>query len=976
VTSIDDHLHSLNDKTIIVRGVGSTTEFGTDENGLPKEYVYPFDEIATITIVQEAPKITISGPPLVLDPTAVPDHVDFTISLDYAADYPITVKYSTVDGTAIAGTNYVSQTGSHTFAPGETSWKFPVALINSPNIVSISGKPDPSSVLEPDSGTRPVVYTISLKDPTGPTQFQVRLSEPSSAADHQPVLAKQSETATLNGESVTVDYATFDGSATAGEDFVALSGSHTFLPGEVSWDFKVDVIGETKPEDNPERFTVMLSNPRSTGGPTPILDFAHASVSTAISDPPILSKAADVTGLLAQVFDGTGNLINVLVQLSGDAQIPMIAEDLNKINNVLGPAAQALGWGATVITPATNLSANLAAANALSGPLAQRQAEWVAHREFDVEVHNELAKAAFTSVAAAYLASYTTAAATAGGLELALLSFGASAGLAAGAVPIAAIGALIVGGYAAQEIYNTFYEPTIKANLKDEFERAYPMPTSGDVPPQSKADATTGIGGTASGNVLAHDPFTISSVTPFVGPGAHGNLTLKADGSFTYAVTDLSGPTGSHLHDLFIYNVADGHGGALSGSLDITLNRAPVITVPLTNAPAIAHQSFAASSLFSASDADGDTLSYYLYDANSVANSGHFVVNGTVVPPESVYSLSAAQLAQTSFVAGVAGTADELRVIAFDGQTYSNNSIFTYFHVNVPGSMAVNDFNGNQKSDILWRNDAGVVAIWDMNGGNLVASNSLGAIPASWKIANSGDFSGDGKSDILWRNDSGALSIWEMDDGVVLRGTSLGSVPDNWKIVDTGDFNGDHKSDILWRNDAGMVTIWDMNGGNLLASNSLGLVPTSWKIAGAADFNGDSKSDILWRNDSGALSIWEMDDGSVLRANPLGSVPDNWKIADTGDFNGDHKSDILWRNDAGMVTIWDMNGGNLVASNSLGLVPTSWKIANSGDYGGDGKSDILWRNDSGALSIWEMDDGVVLRGTSLGSVPDNWHIIV
>ena len=78
-----------------------------------------------------------------------------------------------------------------------------------------------------------------------------------------------------------------------------------------------------------------------------------------------------------------------------------------------------------------------------------------------------------------------------------------------------------------------------------------------------------------------------------------------------------------------------------------------------------AGQIFSASSLFSASDVDSNALNYYLYDANPAANSGYFVVNGTVVPSEYVYGISAAQLAQTSFVAGAAGASDELRVIAY-----------------------------------------------------------------------------------------------------------------------------------------------------------------------------------------------------------------------------------------------------------------------------------------------------------------------
>src|SRR5262245_31576163 len=95
------------------------------------------------------------------------------------------------------------------------------------------------------------------------------------------------------------------------------------------------------------------------------------------------------------------------------------------------------------------------------------------------------------------------------------------------------------------------------------------------------ANATTGIGGTASGNVLGNDsdPDGDSlAVTPLSGAGAHGNLALNADGSFSYTVTDLTGATGSHLHDVFTYTESDGRGGVTSANLDITLNRGPVAT--------------------------------------------------------------------------------------------------------------------------------------------------------------------------------------------------------------------------------------------------------------------------------------------------------------------------------------------------------------------------------------------------------------
>ncbi|WP_249209955.1 NF038122 family metalloprotease [Bradyrhizobium manausense] len=119
-------------------------------------------------------------------------------------------------------------------------------------------------------------------------------------------------------------------------------------------------------------------------------------------------------------------------------------------------------------------------------------------------------------------------------------------------------------------------------------------------------------------------------------------------------------------------------------------DHAPAVTIPQTVISATPGQSLAATSLFSASDADGDTLTYYLYDDNAAASSGHFVVNGTVVPAQTAYAVTAAQLAQTTFVAGSGGTSDDLYVKAYDGQLYSNNGYFSYFHVNSTAATGIN----------------------------------------------------------------------------------------------------------------------------------------------------------------------------------------------------------------------------------------------------------------------------------------------
>src|SRR5205823_6181708 len=107
--------------------------------------------------------------------------------------------------------------------------------------------------------------------------------------------------------------------------------------------------------------------------------------------------------------------------------------------------------------------------------------------------------------------------------------------------------------------------------------------------------------------------------------------------------------------------VYDGH--TYSGNTSFTsthvnvpgVNHAPVVTAPSANVAANAGQSIAASSLFSVSDLDGDTLTYFIYDATPGASSGHWVVNGNTIADQTVVALSANQFANASFVAGSSG---------------------------------------------------------------------------------------------------------------------------------------------------------------------------------------------------------------------------------------------------------------------------------------------------------------------------------
>ena len=78
-------------------------------------------------------------------------------------------------------------------------------------------------------------------------------------------------------------------------------------------------------------------------------------------------------------------------------------------------------------------------------------------------------------------------------------------------------------------------------------------------------------------------------------------------------------------------------------------------------------------------------------------------------------------------------------------------------------------------------------------------------------------FNGDGKADILWRNSAGDVDMWLMDGFSITSGTTIANIWTGWAIVGTGDFNADRRADILWRDTSGSVSIWFMDGTTILS---------------------------------------------------------------------------------------------------------------------------------------------------------------
>jgi len=171
-----------------------------------------------------------------------------------------------------------------------------------------------------------------------------------------------------------------------------------------------------------------------------------------------------------------------------------------------------------------------------------------------------------------------------------------------------------------------------------------------------------------------------------------------------------------------------------------------------------------------------------------------------------------------------------------------------------------------------------------MNGLTRTGGVDIGPNPgASWHVKDVVDFNHDGSPDILWQNDNGQAAIWEMNGTTQIPGGSQrgGLNPGSpWHVEGTGDFNNDGRADILWQNTDGTPAIWLMNGLNLIGAAVVGASNPgpSWHVEDTGDFNGDGQSDILWQHDSGLPAIWTMDGTNITDTAVLPNPGHDWHI--------------------------------------------------------------------------------------------------
>ena len=219
--------------------------------------------------------------------------VRFAVTLDGPSAAEVKVSYATADPAgsadpvAEAGIDYDSVSGTLTFAPGVVSRTIGVPVVD-------------DDLDEPDE-----TFALVLADPRGATLGRGSARGTILDDDEPPALSIAGDTGPEDiGELVfsvtlmarapteaTVNYATMDDTAVAGDDYGPVEGTLTFAPGETAKSIRVAVVDDAIDEADEESFAVMLSGP---SGAT----LAHALATGVIRDndePPALS-VADAAG--------------------------------------------------------------------------------------------------------------------------------------------------------------------------------------------------------------------------------------------------------------------------------------------------------------------------------------------------------------------------------------------------------------------------------------------------------------------------------------------------------------------------------------------------------------------------------------------------------------------------------------------------------------------------------------------------------
>ncbi len=224
--------------------------------------------VVTISVRDNDPGVAFGS-----DSQTVPEgsaSVEVTVWHGYPGDFPFTVDYATGDGSATAGLDYQAVAGTLRFAAGER-WK----TIGIPILNDGLREADETIILwlsNPTAGAALgdlATMTVAIRDNDPGVSFewlfwsQGELSQVQE--DSTPLTLTVWRGNDVDLPAFTVDYAMSDGTATAGLDYTATSGTLNFAAGQAYQTISIPILKDGVPEQ-PETFVVFLRNPSAGVG--------------------------------------------------------------------------------------------------------------------------------------------------------------------------------------------------------------------------------------------------------------------------------------------------------------------------------------------------------------------------------------------------------------------------------------------------------------------------------------------------------------------------------------------------------------------------------------------------------------------------------------------------------------------------------------------------------------------------------------
>ena len=213
--------------------------------------------LATITDDDAAPTISINDV-IAAEGNAGTTTATFAVTLSAASAKTVTVDWTTANASAIQPSDYLAGSGTLTFVPGDTSQSIDITVngdvldeanetfgitLSNPGNATIADGSGLGTITDDDPAPSLSINDVTVTEGNAGTStatFAVTLSAAS-------------------GRAVTFDWATAPGSATAGSDYVAMSGSRTIAVGATTATIAITVNGDALDEAN-ETFGITLSN--------------------------------------------------------------------------------------------------------------------------------------------------------------------------------------------------------------------------------------------------------------------------------------------------------------------------------------------------------------------------------------------------------------------------------------------------------------------------------------------------------------------------------------------------------------------------------------------------------------------------------------------------------------------------------------------------------------------------------------------